>query len=43
MKRYFFDVVSDKDSEFDYNGQEFSALERAIEFAKLIALDLEIH
>ena len=42
MKRYFFDVVSAQDSEFDFNGREFLALEKAIEFAKLIALDLEI-
>ena len=42
MRRYFFDVVSGKESEFDYSGREFSAPEKAIEFAKLMALDLEI-
>ena len=42
MKRYFFDVVRGKDSEFDYNGREFAAPEKAIEFAKLIAIDLEL-
>jgi hypothetical protein len=42
MKRYFFDVVSGADSEFDYKGHEFAAPEKAIEFATLIAIDLEI-
>ena len=42
MKRYFFDVVSGNDSAFDYNGHEFAAPERAIEFARLMAIDLEI-
>jgi hypothetical protein len=42
MKRYFFDVVSGTDSRFDYRGREFSAPEKAIEFAKLIAIDLGI-
>ena len=42
MERYFFDVVSGKHSEFDYSGHEFAVLEKAIEFARLIAIDLEI-
>ena len=42
MKRYFFDVVSGANSEFDYKGHEFAATEKAIEFATLIAIDLEI-
>jgi hypothetical protein len=42
MKRYFFDVVSGNDSAFDYNGHEFAAPEKAIEFATLMAIDLEI-
>jgi hypothetical protein len=42
MKRYFFDVVTGSDSEFDYSGREFMALEDAIEFARLLATDLEI-
>jgi hypothetical protein len=42
MKRYFFDVVSKTDSEFDYTGREFGAPETAMEFAKLIAIDLAI-
>jgi hypothetical protein len=41
MKQYFLDVVSGNDSEFEYNGHEFAALEKAIEFAGLIAIDLE--
>ena len=42
MKRYFFDVVSGNNSAFDYHGHEFAAPEKAIEFATLIAIDLEI-
>ena len=42
MKRYFFDVVSGNDSAFDYHGHEFALPEKAIEFARLMALDLEI-
>jgi hypothetical protein len=42
VKQYFFDVVKGTDSEFDYCGRKFAAPENAIEFAKLIAIDLEI-
>ena len=42
VKRYFFDIVRGTDSEFDYYGREFATPEKAIEFAKLIAVDLEI-
>ena len=42
MKRYFFDVVSGKNWEFDHHGRQFTALEKAIEFATLVAIDLEI-
>jgi hypothetical protein len=42
MKRYFFDVVSGNNSAFDYHGHEFAAPEKAIEFATLMAIDLEI-
>ena len=42
MKRYFFDVVRGNDSAFDYNGHEFEAPEKAIEFARLMPIDLEI-
>jgi hypothetical protein len=42
MIRYFFDVGSGKDSEYDYHGRVFSAPEKAIEFAKLIAIELGV-
>ena len=42
MCRYFFDVIGEYDSEFDYIGREFAAPENGIEFAKLLAIDLEI-
>ena len=38
MKRYFFEVVSGNDSAFDYHGHEFALPEKAIEFARLMAL-----
>ena len=42
MKRYFFDVVKGTHSELDFNGHEFAVPEKAIEFATLIAIDLEV-
>jgi len=42
MRRYFFDLVSDERSEYDYRGHDFSDLSIAEEMAKLIALDLGI-
>ena len=42
MNRYFFDVVLNSHSEYDYRGREFSTVEKAAQLAELIALDLEI-
>jgi uncharacterized protein DUF6894 len=42
MRRYFFDLVSDERSEYDYRGCDFSELSNAEEMATLMALDLGI-
>ena len=42
MQRYFFDVVGQNRSEYDYRGREFSSPEKAWQLAELIALDLGI-
>jgi hypothetical protein len=42
MKRYFFDVVREGLSEFDFRGYEFATPEKAFQLAELIAIDLEI-
>jgi hypothetical protein len=41
MYKYFFDLVSQANVEYDYQGREFSQPEKALEFAELIAMDLE--
>ena len=38
--RYFFDRVSRQRSEYDYRGHELPNLEKALQLAELIALDL---
>jgi hypothetical protein len=42
MVKYFFDIVRKGHPEYDYQGREFSSLEKAMQLAELIALDLEI-
>lgn len=42
MRRYFFDVVGDQRTEYDYHGSELPTPEKAYELANLIALDLAI-
>jgi hypothetical protein len=42
MKRYFFDVVGQNRSEYDYRGRELATVEMASKLAELIALDLGI-
>jgi hypothetical protein len=42
MHKYFFDLVSQAHVEYDHHGREFSQPEKAVEFAELIAMDLEI-
>lgn len=39
MKRYFFDLVDNGRSEFDYRGREMPSAEKARELAELIAID----
>jgi uncharacterized protein DUF6894 len=41
MTRYFFDVASKTHTQYDYRGREFSKLDKAREWAELIALDLQ--
>jgi hypothetical protein len=42
MERYFFDVVAQGRSVYDYVGREFATLEGAQQLAELIALDLAL-
>jgi hypothetical protein len=42
MKRYFFDLVGQQRSEYDYRGRVFSDSENAQQLAELMALDLGI-
>jgi hypothetical protein len=42
MNKYFFDLVGQERSEYDFRGREFSAPEKAFQLAELIALDLEM-
>jgi hypothetical protein len=42
MKRYFFDVISQSGSEYDYRGREFPTPEQAFQMAELMALDLQL-
>jgi hypothetical protein len=39
MRRYFFDMVCQSRSEFDYRGRELSSSEKALRLAEFIALD----
>jgi hypothetical protein len=41
MTRYFFDVASKTHTQYDYRGREFTKLDKAKEWAELIALDLQ--
>ena len=40
MKRFFFDVATDKSVRYDYHGRIFGNAEEARALAELIALDL---
>ena len=42
MEKYFFDLVGQDQSQYDYRGQVFSGPEKAVRLAELIALDLEM-
>ena len=42
MKKYFFDVVGDKGSEYDFSGRDFAEPQKAYALAHLLALDLEV-
>ena len=42
MERFFFDLVSNPRSEYDFRGRECSSSEHALQMAELIALDLAL-
>jgi hypothetical protein len=42
MKRYFFDVIGEKGSEYDFRGRDFAEPNKAYQLAQLLALDLEV-
>lgn len=42
MRRYFFDVVSQGRTTYDYDGSTFTTAQKAYQFAELIALDVGV-
>ena len=42
MEKYFFDLVGQDQSQYDYRGRVFSKPEKAFRLAELISLDLEV-
>jgi hypothetical protein len=42
MRRYFFDLVGEERSEYDYRGRDLPSPESAYQFAELIAVDLAV-
>jgi hypothetical protein len=42
MKKYFFDRVGERCSEYDFRGREFEEPQKAFQLAQLLALDLEV-
>ena len=42
MTKYFFDVVGDKGSEYDFHGRPFAEPQNAFALAHLLALDLGV-
>jgi hypothetical protein len=42
MQKYFFDLVGQGRSQYDYRGRVFAAPESAFRLAELIALDLDV-
>ena len=42
MKKYFFDRVGERCSEYDFRGREFAEPQKAFQLAQLLALDLEV-
>jgi uncharacterized protein DUF6894 len=42
MKKYFFDLVGEGCSEYDFRGREFAEPQRAFHLAQLLAIDLEV-
>jgi hypothetical protein len=42
MNKYFFDVIGQSSSEYDFRGREFSEPHKALALAQLLALDFEV-
>jgi hypothetical protein len=42
MQKYFFDLVGEDGSQYDYRGRVLAAPDKAYRLAELIALDLDI-
>jgi uncharacterized protein DUF6894 len=42
MKKYFFDRVGERCSEYDFRGHEFAEPQKAFQLAQLLAIDLEV-
>lgn len=42
MSRYFFDLVGEERSEYDYSGRNLPSPENAYQLAELIAVDLAV-
>src|SRR5207244_13641978 len=42
MKKYFFDVVGQRRSEYDFRGRDFAEPQKAFQLAQLLALDLGV-
>ncbi|HEY7244187.1 MAG TPA: hypothetical protein VH678_09925 [Xanthobacteraceae bacterium] len=42
MQKYFFDLVGQGRSQYDYRGRVLAAPEKAFHLAELIALDLDV-
>jgi hypothetical protein len=42
MKRYFFDIVSQGQLVYDYQGSNFPTVQKACQLAELIALDVAV-
>jgi hypothetical protein len=42
MKKYFFDVVGESCSQYDFHGRSFAEPQKAFQLAHLLALDMEV-
>jgi hypothetical protein len=42
MKKYFFDLIGQGCSEYDFRGRDFAEPQKAFQLAQMLALDLEV-